>query len=346
MRALVKYGNRPGDVAVRDVPVPEIGPGDVLLQTKAAGVCGWDLEMWQHTMANSVSVPVIQGHEFCGVIAAVGSAVPEWQVGERVVSETSAVICNTCPQCRTGSYQFCAKRKGFGYGVDGAFTDYVRVREGCLHRLPDAVSFDHGALTEPACVAYQSVAVLSRVMPGTPVFVIGPGPIGLFCLQMAKVQGAGPLILAGTARRPERLAAGRALGADIVLDISREDPVEAVMDVTHGRGAPLIIDAAGNEAALSVALQTVARQGQITKVGWGPTPIGLSLDLLLSKAACIQGTFSHNWPIWEAVLAMMAQGSLAMEPMITHRVSLDEWETTFKALHSGNGIKAVMQFNL
>ncbi|MBN2451716.1 MAG: zinc-binding dehydrogenase [Lentisphaeria bacterium] len=345
MRALVKYGNRPRQVEIREVPVPEIGAGDVLLATRAVGVCGWDLEMWQHTMANPVTVPVIQGHEFCGVIAAVGAAVRGWRVGDRVVSETSAVICGACPQCRTGNYQFCPDRKGFGYGVDGAFTDYVRVREGCLHRLPDNVSFDHGALTEPACVAYQSVAVLSRVLPGTPALILGPGPIGLFCLQMARAQGAGPLIVAGTGRRPERLEAARILGADAIIDISRDDPVSTVMAMTGGRGVPLVVDAAGNEKALAVALRTVARQGQITKVGWGPEPVGLSLDPLLSKAARLQGTFSHNWPIWEAVLAMVAQGTLRLEPMISHRCRLEDWESVFSDLESGRGIKAVMQFH-
>jgi L-iditol 2-dehydrogenase len=162
MRALVKYGNKDGEVEIREAPVPAIGPDDVLLQVKAVGVCGWDIEMWRHKMANPVTVPVIQGHEFCGVINKLGANVKDLKEGDRVVSETAAVICGQCPQCLTGNYHFCPARKGFGYGVDGAFTDYVKVPRRCLHRLPDNISFDHGCLTEPGCVAYQSLCVLSR----------------------------------------------------------------------------------------------------------------------------------------------------------------------------------------
>ena len=345
MRALVKYGNKDGEVEIREVPVPAIGPDDVLLQTKAVGVCGWDIEMWRHKMANPVTVPVIQGHEFCGVIAKLGANVKDFKEGDRVVSETSAVVCGQCPQCLTGNYHFCPKRKGFGYGVDGAFTDFVKVPRRCLHRLPDNVSFDHGCLTEPGCVAYQSLCVLSRIMPGTPVLIIGPGPIGLFCIQMARACGAGPIIVTGIDKDAPRFAVARQLGADVILNVSKDDPRPAIMDLTRGQGVPLVADAAGNEHALKLAVDVVARLGQITKIGWGPKPVGFSLDPLLSKGVRLQGTFSHNWPTWEAVIAMLSRGTLQMEPMISHRIALDPWRETFAAIEEGAGVKAVMQFN-
>ena len=156
MKAIVKYGQNDGDVELRDVPEPAIGAADVLLEVKAAGVCGWDIEMWWHTMANPVTVPVIQGHEFAGVIRATGDAIRGFRVGDRVVSETAAVICGVCRECRTGNYNLCRKRKGFGYEVVRAFTSLVKVPERCLHRIPDGVSFEHACLTEPAAVAYHS----------------------------------------------------------------------------------------------------------------------------------------------------------------------------------------------
>ena len=312
MRALVKYGNNDGELEIREVPIPEIGPDDILLETKAVGVCGWDIEMWRHTMANPVTVPVIQGHEFCGVIAKAGKGVEGFKEGDRVVCETSAVICGACPQCMTGSYHLCSSRKGFGYGVDGAFTDYVKVRKLCLHRLPDNVEFDHSSLTEPACVAYQALAVLSKILPGMMVVVIGPGPIGLMSLQMAKACGAGKLIMVATGRSQARIDVARKLGA-VIIDSSKEDPEKCVMDMSGGQGVPLVVDAAGNSRALALALKIVARQGQITKIGWGPKPADVSLDPLLSKAARLQGSFSHNWPTWEAVISLISQGRLDME---------------------------------
>ncbi|MBD3392592.1 MAG: alcohol dehydrogenase catalytic domain-containing protein [Chitinivibrionales bacterium] len=345
MRALVKYGNKDGEVRIADVPMPEIGPDDILLQTKAVGICGWDIEMWRHKMANPVTVPVIQGHEFCGVIDKVGANITDWKVGDRVVSETGAEICGSCPQCLTGNYQLCSKRKGFGYGVDGAFTDYVKVRRGCLHHLPDNVDFDYGCLTEPACVAYQALVVLSDVRPGTPVLIIGPGPVGLFALQIAKACSAGPVMVAGVDKDAPRFEVAKQLGADRIINVMKQDPKEVVMEMTKGLGCPLVVDAAGNSKALELAVFAVARQGQITKIGWGPKPVDFSLDPLLSKAARIQGTFSHNWPTWEAVIAMISQESLKMEPMISHRITIDQWEETFKAIEESEGVKAVMQFN-
>lgn len=345
MRALVKYGNKDGQVEIRDVPVPMIGPDDVLLQVKSVGICGWDIEMWRHKMANPVTVPVIQGHEFCGVISKIGNNIKDFAEGDRVVSETGAEICGTCPQCITGNYHLCGKRKGFGYGVDGAFTDYVKVRRGCLHRMPDNVSFDHACLTEPACVAYQSLVVLSKVKPGTAVLIIGPGPVGLFSLQVAKASGAGPVIIVGTDKDTRRFEAAKTLGADVLINVNKEDAREIINAATGGQGVPLVIDAAGNAHALKLAVDMVARQGQITKIGWGPKPVNFSLDPLLSKAARLQGTFSHNWPTWEAVISMISQGTITMEPMISHTITLDKWLETFNAIEECQGVKAVMQFN-
>ena len=345
MRALVKYGCKPGELEIRDVPVPEIGPEDVLLQVKAVGICGWDVEMWQHTMANPVTVPVIQGHEFCGVIERVGERVSGFAAGDRVVSETSAVVCGACAECHSGNYHLCSQRKGFGYGVDGAFTDFVKVRQGCLHHLPEHVDFDHAALTEPACVAYQALVSLSRITPGMPIFIIGPGPMGLMSVQVARACGAGPIYICGTGRSPARLKAARDLGADVVIDGSQDDPLTVIMDASNGRGMPLVIDSVGISQTLKLAIDTVARRGQITKIGWGPKPLNISLDPLLSKAASIQGTFSHNWPTWEAVIKLISDGVLDMETMITHRITLDQWLETFEAIEHGEVVKAVVQFN-
>lgn len=345
MKALVKFGQQPGNVELRDVPTPEIGPHDVLLRTASVGLCGWDIEMWQHKMATPVKVPVIQGHEFCGTVEAVGDNVKDFRQGDRVVSETAAEICGSCPECRTGNYHLCADRKGFGYGTDGAFTDYVRVAERCLHRLPDNVPFNHACLTEPACVAYNALVINSDVRPGEPVLIIGPGPIGLFSLQVAKACGAGPIVIVGTPKDTVRFEAARALGADRIIDVGAEDAAQAVSEMTEGRGVPLVVDAAGNEKALALAIDAVARRGQITKIGWGPDPINLSLDPLLSKSARLQGTFSHTWPTWEAVIAMISQGTIQMPPVISHTVCLDDWLPTFEAIHECQGIKAVFEID-
>ena len=135
------------------------------------------------------------------------------------------------------------------------------------------------------------------------------------------------------------------IGADIVINVSTENALKIIGKITNGRGVPLVIDAAGNEHALKLAVDMVARQGQITKIGWGPKPINFSLDPLLNKAASIQGTFSHNWPTWQAVIEMISRQTIRMEPMISHRVTINQWLETFQAIEECKGIKAVMLFN-
>lgn len=341
MKALVKYGQRDGEVELRDVPEPVIGPDDILLQVRAAGICGWDIEMWRHKMANPVSVPVIQGHEFAGVIKAMGDCVQGFAPGDRVVSETAAVVCGTCALCRTGNYQLCPDRKGFGYGVDGAFTRYVRVPQRCLHRIPNEMPFEHASIIEPVCVAYHALVVQSRIEPGSPVVVIGPGPVGLFCLQIARACGAGPIIVVGAQGDDLRFEVAGKLGAERIINASLENPMAVIDQLTNGMGAPLVVDAAGNEHAVALAMHAVSRGGQITKIGWGPKPLNLSLDPLLSKSVRLQGSFSHSWKTWEAVIAMIQSNAVKMEPMITRRVRLDQWLETFEAIEAKHIVKAV-----
>jgi alcohol dehydrogenase/L-iditol 2-dehydrogenase len=342
MKAVVKYGTGDGEVELREVPAPRIGPLDVLLETAAAGVCGSDVEQWRHHVTYHVNTPVVMGHEFCGTVREVGADVTGFRPGDRVASETAAHVCGQCRYCLTGDYNLCPKRLGFGYGLDGAFTRYVRVPARCLHRIPDRVPFDHAALTEPACVTYNAVNVKSRLRPGEPVVVIGPGPIGLFAVQMCRASGAGTILLVGTSVDARRLEVGRALGADAILNADEADPLPAIMDATEGDGAPLVVEAAGPAPALKLAMDAVARNGQITKIAWGPRPVNLSLDPIVAKAAALQGSYSHTWRTWEAVLKMMASGTLDMARMISHRMPIDDWLTAYELVQSREAVKVVL----
>ncbi len=315
----------------------------VLLEVKAAGVCGSDVEQWRHNITYEVSVPYVMGHEFAGVVVELGSEVEGWDEGDEAVSETAAFVCGKCPHCRGGAYNLCPERKGFGAHADGAFTRYVRVPARVLHRKPAGVSWEGAALTEPACVAYNATIVKSDPRPGEPAVVIGPGPIGLFVVQVLEAAGATPIVLLGTAADERRLALGRQLGADVVVDAEETDPAALIEDMTQGLGVPLVIDAAGNSAALEHSLAMVAREGQITKIGWGPQPVGLSLDPLVAKAARLQGAFSHTWRTWEAVLAMLSAGLLDPAAMITHQMSIREWRSAYQAAERREAVKAVLK---
>lgn len=331
MRALVNTENRPGAVELQDRPTPEIGPEDVLIRVEAVGVCGSDLHQWHGTHSWPVNYPVALGHEFGGVIERVGENVAGFHPGDRVVSETAARTCGSCIYCRSGNYNLCPHRLGFGYGVDGAMADYVRAPAIRLHHVPDSVPMEDAAMTEPACVAANAVIELSHVQPGDLVVVIGPGPIGQMALQMARLGSPGGLWMVGTERDTARLEMARMLGASEILVDRKDDPLSRVQQVGDGLGAHLVVDCVGISATLKTSLDLVRPGGQITKIGWGRAPVGFSLDPLVQKAARLQGSFSHTWTTWERVLGLFARGQVQTAP-IRRVFSLDQWETAFHTM--------------
>jgi L-iditol 2-dehydrogenase len=309
------------------------------LRVGAVSVCGSDLHQWRGSHGWQVNYPCILGHEFAGTIAKVGSRVANFKEGDRVVSETAAVIDEASPLSRTGLYNLDPTRRGFGYGVDGAMTEYVRVPERCLHSIPSSLPFQKAALTEPCCVAYNAVCVNGRIRPGDSVLVIGPGPIGILCTMMAKLSGAGPLIVAGLPSDKHRLAVAQGLGATATLEGGVTDYVSQLGD---GLGVDVAIDASGTSATLQMALQTVRPAGQIIKVGWGPQPIQFSLDPLVQKNVTLSGSFSHNWPIWERVISMIVSGQINLDSVISRVASLPDWHECFEKMEAGEYVKAVL----
>lgn len=336
MPAVVNYAREKGSVELRELDRPAIGSGDVLLEVAAVGVCGSDLHQWTASHSWPVNYPVVLGHEFAGTIAEVGPDVTNFAVGERVVSETAAVIDPNSPLTRAGLYNLDPSRKGFGYGVNGAMTEFVRVPTRCLHRLPSTLEFQFAALTEPCCVAYNAVVKHAEISPGDRVLVMGPGPIGILSAAMAKLRGA-DVAISGLERDAERLAIAKHYGCTPIAG----DPTEWARQ-GDGLGVHGVVDATGVSAALKLALDIVRPAGWIVKVGWGPLPLNFSLDPLVQKDITLRGSFSHNWPIWEAVIHLLASGQLDLRPIIGGIWPLEEWHTAFETMHSGSIAKAVL----
>jgi L-iditol 2-dehydrogenase len=345
MNGVVHYALQPLAVELRQTLVPAIGEGEVLLQVGAVGVCGSDVHQYHNSQSWPVRVPVVLGHEFCGTVARVGARVKGFREGDRVVSETAAKICGECLLCRSGKYNLCPNRSGFGSGTDGAMANYVRVPGRCLHHIPDVLPFDRAALTEPCCVAYNAVAVKSPIRPGDSVVVMGPGPIGLLCAEMARIAGAGALIVGGTKQDSARLDIARALGATGTVDVQSANIMEYIRAIGDGLGADVVIDAAGASAALQTALDIVRPGGHITKVGWGPQPLHFSLDPLVQKAVTLQGSFSHTFENWEKVVAMLSAGQINLDPIISQVATLDRWQECFEGMQTGKYVKAVLRPN-
>jgi L-iditol 2-dehydrogenase len=335
--AVVNFSSTPHSVELREFSRPEPGPDDVILAVEAVGVCGSDLHQWTGSHSWTVNYPVVLGHEFGGRIAALGASVKGWSEGDRVVSETAAVIDVNSPLSRAGLYNLDPTRRGFGYGVDGAMTRFVRVPVRCLHRVPDDLPMELAALTEPCCVAYNAVINNARVRPGDRVIVLGPGPIGILCAAVARLAGA-EVALVGLERDRGRLNVAKVYGCEVIVGDAM-----AWAQARDGLGADGVIDAAGASAALKTAIELVRPSGWITKVGWGPQPLGFSLDPLVQKNITLQGSFSHNWPVWERVLAMLASQQLNVRPILGGVWALESWHEAFEKMHAGEIVKAVLQ---
>ena len=340
-QAVVQYALQPNAVELREVAAPSIADDEVRLEVGAVSVCGSDVHQARCTHSWPVDVPVVLGHEFGGTVAEVGRLVKGFREGDRVVSETAARICGECLMCRTGRYNLCPSRKGFGYGVDGAMARWVRVPARCLHRIPDSLPFDIACLAEPHAVAYQAMCVNSSIRPGDLVVVLGPGPIGLLCARMAALSGADPLIVAGLSADVPRLDAARRLGATRTVDVQTED-LEAIVRECSTLGADLVCDASGASRTLEIALRLARPDGQVTKVGWSPQPVPLDVNPLVQRNLRLQGSFSHNYPVWERVIHLLDRRTTRPETIVGLRAPLEGWREAFDAMHDGRVIKSVL----
>jgi alcohol dehydrogenase/L-iditol 2-dehydrogenase len=319
---------------MRDVPVPVIRPDECLVEVKFCGICGSEAHMYHGQLTMLARTPVVLGHEWSGQVVEVGADVKDFAVGDRVTCETAAEVCGVCALCRSGNYNVCPERLAYGFAVDGAFTKYIRAKGMRLHHIPEGVSYESAAMTEPTCVAYNAVVEKSRIRPGDTVVVQGPGPVGLLAMQMAKIQGAGVVVVSGTGRDASRLELAKKLGADMTVDVTQQNLLDVVRGLGDGLGAHLVIDAAGVPPAIQQSLQIVRQNGQVTKIGWALQPINLTMDEIVAKMITYQGAFSHTWTNWEASLELMRQGRILTEPMISEVWPITRWKEAFEKLEA------------
>ena len=343
MKAVVKYADRAGATEIRDVPVPEIRKTDVLVEVAYVGVCGTDPHLHRNASAFKFERPFILGHEFAGTIVKLGEEVTGYSIGDRVTSETHAEFCGKCAMCRQNNYHLCSERKGYGFHVDGALTKFVRVPERILHRVPENVSLREASITEPFCVAYKALVSNSKIIPGDMVVVIGPGPIGILSAKVAQLCGAGEIIVVGTEGDDKRLELSKELGATMVINSTKDDPMKRILSMGDGYGANLVVDTAGISETLKLSMHAVRPAGQITKIGWGTKPVDFSLDPIIAKSVTLKGHFSHTWDVWEHCLTLMNKKMIDLNKIITHEFPLDKWEKAFEMVENKEAMKVVLK---
>ncbi len=342
MKAVVKYAPGPGNVELREVEEPRPKPGYVVAEVKAAGVCGTELHLYHDTLQFHLRTPVIMGHEFCGVISAVGDGVEEWKVGDRVTCETTSYNCGKCIPCRQGCYNHCKDRKVIGIYDNGCFTSYILIHESRVHRLPDNIDFQAGALTEPLACCVISVMEITRVLPGDLVVISGPGTIGQLSLQLAKASGAYTVIY-GMAQDRHRLELAQRLGADEALIIDETDIVEHILRLSGGHGADIFLECSGAPDAARQGFQIVRRMGKYTQIGLADRPFEIDLAQIAYKGLKVRGAAGQKGAAWKRALRLMEQGKVDTRPLASHVMPVSQWEEAFRLFENKEGIKMLLE---
>ncbi len=341
MKALVKETPAPG-LSLRDVPVREPGPGEILVRIKVASICGTDLHIWRwdHWAAGRLRPPVITGHEFAGVVEAVGPGVTTPRVGDHVSLE-SHVVCHTCYQCRTGKGHICQNTRILGVDTDGGFAEYATVPAENAWVNPPDLPWEVAAVLEPFGNAVHTV--YSGVgVEGKSVLVTGAGPIGLMAIAVARASGA--TLVVATDLQPYRLEFARRMGADRVVNVREEDPVEVVRELTGGQGVEVLVEFSGNERAIHQGLQALMPGGEARILGIPSDPIRFDLagELVMRGITAVGIAGRRLYETWYQGSGLIYSGRVDLEPLITHRFAMRDYAEAFELLERGEGVKAVL----
>jgi len=344
MRVARFYG--PGDIRLEDAPKPEPGPGELLLRVHACGTCGTDAKIFAFGHPRLVPPRVI-GHEVAGVVEELGAGTEGFAVGDRV-QLIAAIPCGECFECTHRSMSICANQESIGYDYDGGFAEWLVVpakvlKVSGLNRIPGSLSFEEAAVTEPlACVLNGQE--LARVSTDDVVVVIGAGPIGCFHVRLARARGASQIALVDVNGERLEMSASR-VEPDLAVDASKENAIDAVLKLTDGRGADVVITAAASRQAQEEALQMAARAGRISFFGGLQKDdpfVTLDSNLIHYRELTIVGANGSSPAQNAEALRLIATGAVPVADLITDTLPLEEVHRAIEAVRSGKSIKVVI----
>jgi L-iditol 2-dehydrogenase len=324
MKADVLYA--PGDLRCEEVPMPLPFDGEVIVKVKAAGVCGSDLDRVMHT--GTYRLPCIPGHEFCGEIYYPEKCSSGLMRGDRIIA-APIIPCRNCEPCQRGDFGLCDNYDYIGSRRDGAFAQYVRVPEENLIKMPDTVSFLEGAAVEPAAVSLHGVK-RAKIQAGDYVMVLGCGTIGLFAIQFTKIMGACFVVAVDV--DPSKLEQANTAGADLIVDSSRQDPIEILAKLTNGRMADVVIETAGISITQEQSVRAARKAGRILFLGTAHKDVVFPPKtferIVRGELTAIGSWNSFSAPFpgseWHTVLGYINNGRFKIKPFISHTTTLED----------------------
>lgn len=344
MKAVILSG--PNDFAPGNIDKPQIGDGELLLEMKAAAICGTDIRILEGTKTKGVRYPSVIGHEMCGIICEAGKDVEGYKVGDKVAI-ANVIPCNSCNSCLSGRENACLNREAIGYEYDGGFEEYVRIPVNCIKSgnvvcLPEDVSFAAGALIEPLACCVRGMKN-ANVGFNDVVLIIGAGPIGLMHLQLSKIAGAKTVIVSEPiASRREK---ADKLGADRVVDPTAEDLASIVKEYTNDLGADVIIMAIGVPALVNSTLKLCRKGGTVNLFAGfaGTGEAMIEVNTIHYNEINVNGSTAYRRLDYLEAADLVMQKKIDLEEIVTHTFAIDEFQAAYEVCKSGEGLKVIIQ---
>lgn len=340
MKALVKAKAEPG-IWMEYVPVPEVGPNDVLIKVRKTAICGTDVHIynWDEWAAKTVPVPMVTGHEFVGEVVEAGTAVSEYSPGQRVSGE-GHIVCGHCRNCRAGRGHLCRNTQGVGVGRPGAFAEFISIPQHNVVAIPADIPDEIAAIFDPLGNAVHTA--LSFDLVGEDVLVTGAGPIGIMGALVAQCVGARKVVI--TDINPGRLELARNLGVRHCVDTSDEDLRDVMGRIGMTEGFDVGLEMSGAAPAMREMIDVMNNGGRIAILGIAPASFRIDWNQVIFKMLHLKGIYGREmFETWYKMIALV-QGPLDVTGLITHRIGVDDFQTGFDAMREGTAGKVVMDW--
>lgn len=341
MLALVKSALGDGHLGLEEVPVPEPGPGWLLIEVAGCGICGTDLHLWHGE--HRCYPPVVLGHEYTGRVVGAGAGAEAW-LGSRVVVEQHAGFCGACDVCRRGLIHLCASKRPPGWGIDGAFASHLVAPALLAHRVPDDVSDVAATMCEPLAIALTGLDDVG-VRVGDTVAVIGPGPVGLLAALAARQMGAERVVVAGRRSSAARLDVAKELGFEVldVTEVRAGSSPSEVLAVARGETFDVTVETSGAPSAVRAAICWAARGGRMASLGLaGGHDVTLPWDEAMNRSLLLKFSMSSAYRSWVEALSVLRRIGPEAERLAA-RYPLGAWQRAFDDVAERRVVKAMLE---
>lgn len=340
MKAIIKKNNAPG-LNLEDVPMPKIGPNDVLIKLRKTSICGTDVHIykWDDWARKTVPTPLTIGHEFMGDVVEIGENVRDIKVGDRVSAE-GHLTCEHCPSCKAGKKHLCMNTRGIGYHCTGVFAEFASIPEKNIFKLPHFISDDIAAIFDPFGNAVHTA--LSFPLTCADVLITGAGPIGIMAAAIAKKAGARNIVI--TDVNDYRLELAKKMGATTAINVSKQSLKEQMAHLNIEHGFTVGLEMSGNGRAFAEMLELMRHGGNIALLGILPPDCLIDWDQVIFKMLNIKGIYGREiFSTWYQMTALIESG-LDLSPLITHHFPYQDFEKGFEVMMSGYSGKVILDW--